>query len=312
MRMIVLALAALLAAAGVASAQVAAPTLNPVPTVSQGPGNPGVLPWDGPSRIGVSYGDIKAEQPGAPVNPVGKGHETAVQVEYVGSTFAAAARAQEIKLDIDPSLGGGTLRASGSFVGIAGQIGGIAAVGVAQEMEKNNDPSQDSVETLPLIGATVRLGGVFYLGAATGQATVQDHVVSPTDEVKRRVSRMGIGLNWRDKDRGVHLEAYQAQRDAKASTTSTLQARKSEVSGGAVEVLFAKVLVSFEGQTEKTEDAAGAPKDLNKGRTASLGYVPMAGLAVVLSGFSIENSDRTTGTVFVKTKGVTLGAAWLF
>ena len=59
MRTLLFTLAALLMTAGMAAAQVAAPSLNPTPTFNIDPWNVATFIWDGPSRLGISYGTIK-------------------------------------------------------------------------------------------------------------------------------------------------------------------------------------------------------------------------------------------------------------
>ncbi len=52
MRILSIAIVALLAFAGALQAQIAAPRLNPTIPVSQSAFNPAVLSWGGPSRVG--------------------------------------------------------------------------------------------------------------------------------------------------------------------------------------------------------------------------------------------------------------------
>jgi hypothetical protein len=328
MRTLLMALAAVLAAAGMAAAQVAAPSLNPTPTLSlmpvvtpntifvPGPSNPAVLPWDGPSRIAAAYGTAKLTDIAiAPtINPVAKGTARGVLVEGVGETFAAAAQVNTSRMDIDPVFATGSLETKVQRIGLAAQFGKRFSVGLGSESVENTNtsftPALDFQQSLVMGGATVRLGEVFYFGAAGGTETIKDKLTQ--EQVKRNALQYGIAYLWRDKERGAHIEAYHAQRPAKLYPSMAPAAAANDVNGFTVEVMLARVLLGYSTQQDKTKNDVGTPLDKNSVATLTLGYDMAPGLAFVLSKYDGKSENASTGTVNFKTSGMNAGVAYQF
>jgi hypothetical protein len=317
-RILFIALAALLAAAGTAAAQVAAPSLNPTPTLrwNDNPGlvddsqNPAVLPWAGPSRVAATYGISEFEFPA--FGKIADGDAKAVEVQFVGETLAAAVHAATLNMDLIDPFGPGTFDLSRQSVGIAGQFGGWLSVGAGVEKQtfENANPFKQT-ETLTMGGATLRLGEVFYLGAAGGTATIKEETAVPQDEVKASATRYGLAYHWRDKERGVHLEAYHTERGAKASPLG-LSVTETNINGYSVEFIFARFMLSVVGHTDKQKDPSGTPTETLEQSTASLGFVPDQGFAVVAGLSTQKLKDPATGVEQAKVTVTEIGVAWLF
>ena len=325
MRILLMAVAAVLAIAGTAAAQVAAPSLNPTPTLSlapisspnlifiPAPANPAVLPWDGPSRIGAAYGTNKlTDVAGIPVDPVAKGKATGVLAEGVGEMFAAAVQVNSVNQDINPAFVTGSLETKVQRIGLAVQFGKRISVGIGSESVENKDTSvgSDFEEAAVMGGVTVRLGEVIYLGAAGGTATVEDKV--SMEQVKRNVTQYGVAYLWRDKERGAHVEVYHAQRPAKRFPSTVGAAAANDINGFTVEVMFARLLLGYSAQTDKSKDDVGAPLEKNSVSTVTLGYDMAPGWAFVLSKYDGKSDDAAAGTTNFKTSGTNLGVAYQF
>ncbi len=317
MRTLLMALAAVLATAGIAAAQVAAPSLNPTPQLSfdLAP-NPAVVPWDGPSRVGAAYGNVKFDDPvNTPaLNPDAKGHSLALLAQVVGSRVGAAIHYSKLTLDVDPSAGGGSQEQTDLLAQVGAQFGQRFSLGIGLDSGKKTDSSgKNEEDTTPLAGATLRLGEVVYLGAAFGSQTAKNKAVAPTQQVKRDVTQYGIAYHWREKERGVHVEAFRAYAPAKADPAApTISLDESRISGGTVEAVLANILLGYATSSEKAMDPAGVQKDSTQTTTISLGYVPAPGLAIVANRFSRRNFTPATGVTIGQASGLDVGVAMQF
>ncbi len=327
MRTLLMALAAVLAAAGMASAQVAAPSLNPTPSLSGSfrtvaapfftpvPSNPAVLSWDGPSRIGAAYGPSKLDDAQTGQTDA-KGNASGVLAEIVGEMFAAGVQLNSDSEDLQPaSAQTGTIKSSVQQIGIAAQFGKRFSIGVQSqvlETKLNTGGGNTDIEESGILpGATVRLGETIYLGAAGGSTTVKDKVSNL--EAKHSVMQYGVGYMYRDKERGAHLEVYKAKRaSAYFPGGVALASTESDVTGGTIEVLFSKVHLGYSAQTDKVKDPTGAAPETDTLSTVSVGYNPGQGLAIVASQSSGKSTNDTTGLADKKTRSTTVGVAYQF
>jgi hypothetical protein len=287
MRIVLFAVAAFLAAAGIASAQVAAPSLNTTPSIGAVPFNPGLLAWSGPSRIGLGYGQAKLDQSGT-VSPAAKGDLKQVQALLAGETFAIGAAADTLKLDVDASLGGGTFEIKGRTLALGAQFAQRVAVGLAHQKGQRRSSGSDETETLPSVGVGVRLIGSWYVGAAGGTATVTDNLAVPATEFDRGVLHYGLAYYWREKERGVHLEVFHAKRDAGPSTSMI---DEQQTDGFVAEAVLANWLIGYAGADSDLTKPDGSPGDTQKESNVSLGYVPAPGLAIVLNHSKFKRTD---------------------
>ena len=314
MRFLLLSIAALLALAGGPQALIAAPRLNPVAiesTVaifSPSPFNPAVLPWSGPSRIGGAVAKVESDVTTAGTTlPLGEGEGRMVQGRWVGETLAVSAEAFTRELDLDPlTFGPGTVEFDSSLVGVAFQVGEIFSLGAGrQSFELSGNSPDVTTRTLPVAGATLRVREVIYLGAASGDETVED---ISTQEGDRTVTRFGVAYHWRDGDTGLHVEVYRQEIDAIATPITE---EEQESVGFTVEVVFANILIAFESFETESTDNTGAVTSEDKATTVSLGWAPSQGLAIVASLVELELNDISAGQLFTfDTQSI--GIAWLF
>lgn len=315
MRTLVFSLAALLMAAGMAAAQVAAPSFNPTPTISLTTPNPAIAPWDGPSRIGASVGKLKFDDPitTPTVNPDATGNTTGLLAQYVGDMFAVGVAQSTIKIDFDASLGGGFAKSTGQVVQAGVQFAKRFSLGVSQELVKQTDSAGGNQENKTIwAGGTVRLADVVYLGAAYGSETQKDKAANPQLQLDRKARKIGVAYESRDKDRGLHLEFYKTFAPAAADPTISFTADESDVTGGAVEFVVSRFFFGYSQTKEKAKDIAGVAKDSTTSKTLSLGFVPEQGLAIVLNHFANENNDPVTGVTTGKASATDIGVAWMF
>ena len=309
MRILSIAIVALLTLAGAVQAQVAAPMLNPA--LTPGSTNPAVLPWAGPSRVSVSVLDLEVEGTAGGGFPItGSADGFAAQVRLVGENFAF--QAEMLSLTIDATVGGtpGTFEQDATAISAAYQGGEVFSIGVGVESEEETDASggvSSTVESsLPVLGATLRLGEIYFLGAAVGTETVKD----AGGEEDRSVIRIGAAVHSRDNDGGFHLEVFIENAD---SATGTLidPVTKDETVGLTAEFVFGGGwLIGLGVQSTDSTDAAGAAASEEKERIISVGWAPGEGLAVVLSLLDNEDTDAAGDTL--KISGTILSVAWMF
>lgn len=301
-------LAALAAAAGSATAQVAAPSLNPVLVLTTVPANPAVLSWDTPTRASVSLGTLDEDLAATPNDPDLKGNLRAVELAAVGDTFAAAVASLGISLDYQSPLSGSST-SNTTVVYLAGRFVENFTVGYGIEASTSEDTllGTNTEEDTPLLGVTLRLGGAYYLGFAGGTATVRDVAVSPAVEGSRSVTRYGLAYHTRETDRGLHVELFHELRES--TTTPGTDAQSSN--GAVVEVVLANVLVGVVANRQESKTPAGVDNGSSAISAVSVGYVGAPGLAVVASRLSVEHTDPA-GVTDVAANATTVGLAWQF
>jgi len=327
MRTIGFTLGLLLLFGSYAVAQIAAPSLNPTPTLAlmpmaspislfvPGPSNPAVLSWDGPSRVGATYGngaitDFVIAPPG--LNPAAKGKTSGLLIEGVGQTFAAAAQVNSQSLNLDASIGGGSLDTKVQRIGVAAQFGNRISIGIGSDSaeSKNSQTNIDVAEAAILGGVTVRLADVIYIGAASGSAKVKDKIAM--EDVSRHVLQYGIAYLRKDKGRGLHVEVFHAARPAVAYPSTNPAAAEDDINGFTVEAMFAQILLGYASQTDKTKDSAGIAVTKNSLSTVTVGFDMSPGLALVATRNIGRVTDVATGSTIFNTNSSQLGVAWQF
>ena len=293
MRIIIIAIVALLSLAGVSQAQVAAPRINPAAFVAGSIFNPAVLPWGGPSRVGGGIIDVDVEDTsGGATTPLADGDGIFAQVRLVGDNLAFHADMLDVSLDVEPAAGGGTVEFEESFIGIAYQWGDSFSIGVGVASGEDNIQGNIEESSLPLLGATLRLGDNMLVGGAAGTETVTE---GPVD-VERSVVMVGAALHSRDNMGGYHLEAYLDNRDSEENVGGGVTVDKEESVGLTAEVIFAEnFLIGFELiNTDITDptDPTGANDLEVEETTVSLGWVKGQGLSFVVSSSTEEETDN--------------------
>ena len=189
-----------------------------MPFFSSGPGNPAVLSWDVPSRIGASYTSVKFEGPNGV--SFAKGNMKAIQGQYVGDRLAIGAAGAKMDVAVDPIVGGGSLVERFSQSAVALKAFDWFSVGAGQDFDKRTAQTNIENSRASLGGLTLRLGGMVYLGAAKGTDAVEKGTTLPLPESKRDITRYGAGIHWVGASAAVHVEAY--KEDRAAATTPVL------------------------------------------------------------------------------------------
>lgn len=295
MRTTLAVLALLFLVAGTAAAQIAAPSLIPVPSFTNAPGNPAVLSWDGPSRVGLGYGDAKLEDP--PPNGPGDGNVLAARAQYVGETFSAGVGWDQLSL----ALPAGSLDVDASALQLSGRVGDWLSVGISHEAAKRTDPGGTLDVTASTLGAVVRVG-VFYVGANSGSVDVEKAGVSQGTDV----TRYGLAYLWQDKSGGLHVELAH---DSQARIASFEDGTSNNLVN--VEARFGSVALGYLSQSREVEDAAsGAVTGEQDLETLTVAWVPEQGLAFALAHSTLQGSGVSGGPQSLKF--TSLGVSWLY
>jgi hypothetical protein len=309
MRVLLTTIAILLAASTALQAQIAAPRLNPITPSIISASNPAVFVWGGPTRAGLGYFDMNlTDRPvGGPDTEIASGNGTQLQFDWVGESFAFHAETIAITLDLIPAIGGGTFEVDKDAIGAAYQAGGLFSIGAG--LESGSISAQGFLEesSLPLLGGTLRLGEVFYLGAVLGTETVSD----AAGDVDRSVQRLGIGVHSREGDFGYHVEVYQETSDSATNATTGTSADQEETSGWGVEVvLMGGLLLGIESATTDDTSPAGVAGDVEDQTLVSVGWAGSEGLSIVLS---VWNQEETATNGDINEFAFTfLGLSWIF
>lgn len=314
MRILLVLAAAMLAAAGAASAQVAAPLLNPMPVarLNAKPAivataqNPALLSWDGPPRVAASYSNVDFDDAStATVNPDATGKVTAVLVRLVGERFAFGAESQKVRLD--PVGAGSSIELGAQSAGASVQFGDWISVGIGRHVETYKEFGVDQRETLSLAGVGARFGGVYYVAAVRFNADVKDQIAPA--ETSRPGTAYGIAFHTRDQEHGVHLEAYHTERAEVVDPMLSVDELKTN--GYAAEVVWWNLLFGIVGHDSKRLTTTGNGSEARQA-AVSVGYVPAQGLALVATLSKQEFSDAATGAEDASVEIKSLGLSWMF
>lgn len=303
---------------GTATAQVAAPRLNPLGISTGQPVNPAVENWRPASTIGAGpiQLDLEFTAPGSP--PItASGDGASVQVALVGESIAFAAQSDTFEFEVDPPFGPANFESNATYAALGLRVGEIFSLGVGQQTNEEIEPNRTLSSTLPLGGAVLKLGESFYLGGAIGVDTFELEPLGGTAvEGERNVNRAGIGFYRRNNDGGIHLEAYVETTDVLEVTDAAnlpVFVEDSETAGATVEFLFGDFLVGFElFQHNFTRVDGGVAEDKEEENSfVSIGYVPVEGLNIVGTVVSVEETNVLNGEVN-KIDGVFLGIGYSF
>lgn len=308
---------ALPALSGPVWSQIAAPRLNPVTIDSSlvSPNrlipafNPAVLPWSGASRVAVGRSDLEAEETVLGITQsTNTGEGTVVQGRYVGESFALAAESYQLELtDIST---GALSDFDSSLVAAAFRFGDMFSAGVSQQTAENVNGTNTDSATLPLLGATVRIGESIFVGLATGEETVENINAGVSTEADRTVTQIGVAYLARDGENGLHLEYYRQTVDA-IDDPSYGTEDEQESAAFTVELIFSNVLVGYESMDNEISDTTGTVVEDVGLTTISLGWVPEEGLSIVASLQEEETTNAASGNVF-RIETTVIAIAWLF
>lgn len=290
-----------------ALAQVAAPRLIPV-FVSD---NPAVIQLGGPSRIGAARFDTESEITNTSTTPAtvtdAESSGFLAGLRLVGDSISFAA--QLVNLE---GTEGNTLKLEFDItsVALAIPIGDFLTLGAGREtadikFESTVPAFLDFESSTNLFGVTLRLGGVFFLGAAFGNETLKVTQTVPAipvlnfeAEFERDHKRFGAaiydneGVKW-------HLEYAVMIKESDRDDVTGFQIEKSEEKSGIIEVNAGGFLLGFRSKTLEESDDSVLPAVISiteKTKEINLGWVPESGWALAVGVWETEREEPSANT----------------
>ncbi len=299
--------ALLLAGAGSAQAQVAAPSLVPFGFVTE---NPAVMQWGAPSRVGVAYGQFQ-QTLDPPVGPALNDTLYSAGIRLVGNYLSAAVDGTHTETSGVASFTANSDTLNGAL-GV--RLGPMVTFGVAQNsrtVKVTGDPSPESDQVdAPGIGVSVRLGEWFFLGAGEAREYLSQTVTGVTPgtlTTYRDIEKYGIGIRTGTTVL-MHLEYYYIGRTNYNDPIlpNTIFFSGKETQGvGVAEFIFGPILVGYR-QSHVDRNSGEPTTDL---QVADLGWAPRLGLSVTLHG-EVQQEKAAAFTNTTTTYAV--AAAYLF
>lgn len=232
--------------------------------------------------------------------------------------------ADAISRSVDDNSGGGSTDVDTSVVSLALNLGGVLAIGAGRQTSEAANATTSTKKTLPLFGVSLRLGEVFFLGAAAGTETISltRPLLDGTVEGDRRAVHAGIGLLFMGDKFSFHLEAYKAERDdltiqATASGIPVTLSFADESNGITAEVVIGGLFLGVEqikADTSLTAEIFGVSVPINIAEiekiVLALGWVREKGFSLVASMIKEETFPAGGGIVTVET--FLLSGGWTF
>lgn len=309
--------------AATATAQIAAPRLDPNTLETFGPLNPATMSFSGSSRVGIGLLDIVFDATtGGVTSTFAEGEGKFLGFgRFVGETFSIGA--ESITFDITiPDGSGDTAESNSTYVGASLVFGDFISIGVGQQDSEfitrvaGGIASHTEEESLPLVGVSLKFGEAFYLGLAAGTGTFTDTLVflgtTTIDGGDRSVTRLGAAYHFRDDDSGLHLELSREAKDGINNTATGFTVDEKETTTILLEAVFSNILVGVEKISgEATNPSTGVVSTETDGTTFTLGWVPVEGFSISISVGTEDETDPSTGDVFT-TEITFVGASWLF
>ncbi|MCZ6558300.1 MAG: hypothetical protein O7A69_11065 [SAR324 cluster bacterium] len=169
--------------------------------------------------------------------------------------------------------------ANGAF-----QLGDTVAFGLGLEKNSLESGNTKFETSLMLAGASLRLGDIFFLGAAFGKQTIDVTVTTVSDQVELNERRFGIGIF---DDEGVkwHIEYSVFFVDSLVkSAPIVLNFKEIEVANLEIEVNIDGFLFGIGASSSESTDNSVSPATTGEEDAieVEVGWVPEEGLAVVL------------------------------
>lgn len=299
-RTLPLAVACLLAGAA-AQAQVAAPSIVPaLPTFFESPGlataefvtlNPAAIQWGGPTRIGVSHSDSKRDESGShrDFGAQAGGFRLVFQNTAIAAeTSRFYDRERNRKQNFETSSGAVSFK---PFDWLA--VGGGLGNGRRDEVVPPTDNTRKT--QVSSYGASVRIGEMFFVGAAAGMDQLDKTDRSTTPATKTEEARpfqiYGVGIR-RGGPVTFHIEYYTVHREPYEFGT----AKKEDVTAGVgvAELNWAGVLVGYRGFALESKDTGS--KEKTTGAQYTLGWAPASGFAILAHLITADVKDDSSGT----------------
>lgn len=299
--------------AGLAQAQVAAPSLLPVvPTLTTlgfVSDNPAVMIWGLPSRVGGGQFNLK-------FNSYTSGTDTLVsESEYSGNflggrvggeTFAIALEYGSLDLDVG---GGVTVEVTQTGLGGAMAFGDLLSVGLSDRQVGTKFTfagitlSLDTEEQV--LGAAFKLGEIFYLGLAVGNSASTSSV---GNSLTTGVRKYGAGL-LTEGDTQWHLEYYVVK--SEYAKSGTLISFKTVSSTLVAEVNFGGLVLGIHsGSSDSTDEGVvPATTDTTDFTRAGIAWMPEEGFGVA---YNMGVTEVDDGATRVEAEETAISVYWMF
>lgn len=306
---------ALLGMGGLASAQVAAPALNPYSFVTE---NPAVMQWGTPSRFGASYAQAQSVTDPSSVKDNLDG--TGVGGRYVGPRFSAAAEYSRLdSSNIPYHTGGEYFETAAAALGL--RLGDHLALGIGQQNDTQRVPGVPGVSAVrhnhetPQGGLSIRLGEWFFLGGSGGTESYKFEDLSNSlnnMSTSRDVYTYGAGIRTGGTVL-THFEYYVVDKSSWGNSNATLNSSiapgRENSRTGLGELNFSGFLIGYSA-THTERDVGIATTDLDR---AEIGWAPPMGLTIVVLG-EIRKDNQPTGSFInsVTTTTYRLAVTYLF
>lgn len=312
----------LVAFAGAAQAQVAAPRLNDVQTNTLETFNAATLPWHMTTIVGVNVLNKitgTAESGGFSQDFLdGKGN--ALFLRAVGQTFGFTAETS--KLTIDNLVAPQTDEIKNTTIGVASKLGESFSVSIQMDSEEqtNSLSSGTAKRSNPTLGGTWRISNAFYLGGTYAKGKVEMSGGGASASGDRTITRWGAGFYNRTDTSGYHIEVYQEDAglaEVRDASNVLVYAEQGKTTGVTLEFVGANFLFGFE-STKETRDelqpfnVPPLATQEEKTQTITLGYTPKTGFAVSVAKLTNKQTRTDNPGVDINIDATVVGLAWKF
>lgn len=272
--------------AGLAQAQVAAPSLLPAqPTIiSTGflTDNPAVMQWGKPSRVGlgrIEYEFNDYETTTGALTSTNTLDGFFAGIRMVGESFSFALEGSQLDGDLS---GGFSVEVSITGFGGSLQVGDAVALGLGKNLLESEVSSAGVTATteldLQLAGFSLRLFEVFFIGAAMGTEKTTIEFLGTSDSLSVDLSRYGIGIMTEGETRW-HLEYNEIKSDY-GQSAGVLSSQETDQSTFVAEVGFGPFVVGLRAGRIDMTDTAIPQTDSADFARVGVAWAPEKGLGV--------------------------------
>ena len=315
-------LVGLVAFAGAAQAQVAAPRLNDVETNTLETFNAATLPWHMTTIVGVDVLNkiSGTADVGGTTTDFLDGKGNALFLRAVGPTFGFTAETS--KLTVDNLISPQTDEIKNTTIGVASKLGESFSVSIQMDSEEQTNSASGGTtkRSNPTLGGTWRISNAFYLGGTYAKGKVDLSGGGGSASGDRTITRWGAGFYNRTDTSGYHVEVYQENAglaEVRDAADLLVYAEQGKTTGVTLEFVGGNFLFGLE-NTKETRDMLQplSPTPLStqeeKSQTITLGYTPKAGFAITVAKLTNKQTDTQPGNVPVTIEATVLGLAWKF
>lgn len=299
--------------AGLAQAQVAAPSLLPVvPTLTTlgfVSDNPAVMIWRMPSRVGggqfkVNYKSYTSGTDTLVSESDYSGNFLGGRLE--GETFAIAFEYGSLGLDIG---GGTTVEVTQTGLGGAMAFGDMFSVGLSDRQVGTKITFAGTTLSLDneaqVLGAAFKLGEIFYLGLAVGNSASASSV---GNSLTTGITKYGAGI-LTEGDTQWHLEYYVLK--SEYAKSGTLTSFKTVSSTLVAEVNFGGLVLGIHsGSSDSTDEGVvPATTDTTDFTRAGIAWMPGEGFGVA---YNVGVTEVDDGATRVEAEETAISVYWMF